>query len=298
MRVLVTGVTGQIGGALVSRLAGSVAVISANRQTLDLAAPAQIVSRLDAINPDLIINPAAYTAVDLAEDERDLAFLVNAESPGAMARWAAPRNVPLVQLSTDYVFDGSGERPWRETDAPNPLSAYGESKLAGETAVREAGGPHLVVRTSWVYAATGKNFLRTMARLAAEREELRVVADQVGAPTSAALIADALATIVVNHARELPQRFAAAEGLVHLAAAGVTSWHGFATAIVDGLRARNVVLRTQRIIPIRADEYPTRAKRPLNSRLDLSRIGRIFGLSPPNWAVVLEPELDPVAAGV
>jgi hypothetical protein len=164
MRILMTGVTGQVGGALVSRLAGKHAVVAADRDTLDLSRPAAIAVRLDELNPDLIVNPAAYTAVDQAEDERDLAFTVNAESPGAMARWAAARGVPIVHLSTDYVFDGSGERAWREDDAPRPLSVYSAIMLAGETAVRGAGGPHLVVRTLWVYAATGKNFLRTIAR--------------------------------------------------------------------------------------------------------------------------------------
>src|ERR1700678_3356102 len=162
MRILMTGVTGQVGGALVSRLAGKHAVVAADRDTLDLSRPAAIAVRLDELNPDLIVNPAAYTAVDQAEDERDLAFTVNAESPGAMARWAAARGVPIVHLSTDYVFDGSGERAWREDDAPRPLSVYSAIMLAGETAVRGAGGPHLVVRTLWVYAATGKNFLRTI----------------------------------------------------------------------------------------------------------------------------------------
>src|SRR5450432_2225690 len=243
MRILVTGVTGQVGGTLVSRLTGQHIVIAAARDGLDLSRPAAIAKRLDELAPEFIVNPAAYTAVDQAEDERDLAFTVNAESPGAIAGWAAARNVPLVHLSTDYVFDGSGERPWREDDEPHPLSIYGASKLAGETAVRGAGGAHLIVRTSWVYAAMGKNFLRTIARLAGERTELKIVADQLGAPTSADVIADAIARILSEDEGALPKRFAAAGGVVPLAAAGTTSWHGFAVAIVEGLKARHVAIK-------------------------------------------------------
>src|SRR5215831_12380060 len=196
MRILVTGVTGQVGGALVGRLRNVATVVAADRSTLDLSRPGEIASRLDEIAPDLIVNSAAYTDVDRAECERELAFVVNAASPGAMARWAARREVPLVSLSTDYVFDGSGERPWQEDDAACPLSVYGESKLAGEMEVRRAGGPHLIVRTSWVYAAGGRNFLRAISSRARECTELNVVADQVGAPTSAAIVADALARIL------------------------------------------------------------------------------------------------------
>jgi dTDP-4-dehydrorhamnose reductase len=292
MRILVTGVTGQVGGALVSRLSGQHTVIAAARDTLDLSRPAAIARRLDELAPDVIVNPAAYTAVDQAEDERDLAFTINAESPAAMGRWTAARGVPLVHLSTDYVFDGSGERAWREDDEPRPLAVYGASKLAGETAVRDAGGPHLVVRTSWVYAATGKNFLRTIVRLAGERPELRIVADQVGAPTPADVIADGIACILSEDASALSKRFAAAGGLVHLATAGATSWHGFAVAIVEGLKARHVTTKVERVIPIRTEDYPTKAVRPRNSRLDLGRLARIFGVVTPGWAVALDPVLN------
>src|SRR5271154_6104848 len=190
---------------------------------LDLSRPEAIADQLDGIAPDVIVNPAAYTAVDQAEDEGDLAFLVNVEAPGVMARWAARRSVPLVHLSTDYVFDGGGDRPWREDDEPRPLSVYGGSKLAGERAVRGAAGPHLLVRTSWVYAATGKNFLRTITRLAGQRTELKVVSDQIGAPTSARVIAGVIDCILDGDASELQRRFSAANGLVHLATAGHTS---------------------------------------------------------------------------
>jgi dTDP-4-dehydrorhamnose reductase len=268
-------------------------VIAANRDLLDLSRPTAIVGRLDALAPDFIINPAAYTAVDRAEDEHELAHRVNAEAPGAMAQWAAGRGVPLIHFSTDYVFDGSGTRPWREDDPTGPLSVYGASKLAGEEAVRAAGGPHLIVRTSWVYAAQGANFLRTIARLARERTELRIVADQFGAPTSARLIADAVAGIIDGGS--LADRLAVAGGLVHLAAAGETSWHGFATAIVAGLRARGVALAATRIVPIATADFPAKAKRPANSRLDLARLENVFRIGPPAWDAALAAELDRMA---
>jgi dTDP-4-dehydrorhamnose reductase len=296
MRILVTGVTGQVGGALVSSLAGRHEVVAAARDTLDLSRPATIADRLDELAPEVIVNPAAYTAVDQAEDERDLAFAVNAEAPGVIARWAAAHGVPLVHLSTDYVFDGGGERPWREDDEPRPLSAYGASKLAGETAVRGAGGPHLVVRTSWVYAATGKNFLRTIVRLAGERPELRIVADQIGAPTPADVIADGIAGVLSSNAAALPERFAAAGGVVHLATVGTTSWHGFAVAIVDALKVRGAAktggVKTERVIAIRTEDYPTKAVRPRNSRLDLGRLAQVFGIVTPNWTAALDPVLN------
>ncbi len=295
MRILVTGATGQVGGALVETLADR-SVIAAGRRDLDLARPRTIGAALDRLRPDLIVNAAAFTAVDRAEDERALAFTVNAEAPGAIARWAKARAVPLVHVSTDYVFDGRGSRPWREDDAPRPLSVYGASKLAGEDAIRAAGGAHLIVRTQWVYAATGTNFLRTIARLARERQELRVVADQYGAPTPARLIAAAVAAIIrPDGAAALAARFAAAGGLVHVAAGGETTWHGFAAAIVEGLRARGVTLAVEAVVPIGSADYPAKAARPANCRLDLARAQAVFGLSPPPWREALAPELDRLA---
>ena len=219
-------------------------MIAANRDLLDLSRPTAIVGRLDALAPDFIINPAAYTAVDRAEDDRELAFRINAEAPSAIARWAAARAVPLLHFSTDYVFDGLGERPWREDDRTGPLSAYGASKLAGEDAIRTAGVPHLIVRTSWVYAAKGANFLRTIARLASERKELRIVADQCGAATSAEVIADAVGVIIAGSGATLAERFAAADGLLNVAASGETSWYGYAVAIVEGLKTHGPVSYT------------------------------------------------------
>lgn len=292
MRFLVTGISGQIGKEAARRCADLGDVVASDRATLDLSQPSRLAAKLDALQPDVIINSAAYTAVDRAEDERELAFIVNAESPGVMATWAAERGVPFVQLSTDYVFDGSGERPWREDDPVAPLSAYGASKLAGEESVRAAGGPHLIVRTSWIYAARGANFLLTISRLARERQELRVVVDQVGAPTSAAFVAETLATIVRRNLADLPSALAAGGGVVHVAAAGQTSWHGFASAIVAGLRRRGVALAVQNLVPIPSKEYPTKAVRPLNSRLDLSRLRDTYGVSPEPWETLLERELD------
>jgi dTDP-4-dehydrorhamnose reductase len=292
MRILVTGVTGQVGGALVPRLKPFGTVISHDKSSLDLARPETIAAVLDRDAPDLVINPAAYTAVDQAETEPELAMRINAEAPGAMARWAASHRVPLIHFSTDYVYDGRGERPWNEDDVTRPLSVYGQSKLAGEHAIRAAGGVCLIVRTSWVYAARGKNFMRTIARLALERKELRVVGDQIGAPTSAALIADSVAAMVADGLDRLRERAAVARGLVHVCASGETSWHGFASAIANGLRQRGVRLAVEKIIAIRSDEYPMRATRPHNSRLDLTRLRTIFGITPPPWEAALAPELD------
>jgi dTDP-4-dehydrorhamnose reductase len=277
-------------------LARKATLVPATRIELDLSQGDSIPPTLDRIAPDLIINPAAYTAVDRAEDERDLAYQINGEAPGHIARWAAHNRVPLIHLSTDYVYDGSGERPWRENDVTGPLSVYGASKLAGEDAIRAANAPHLIVRTSWVYAAKGTNFLRTIARLATEHPELRIVADQIGAPTSAQVIANAIAKIVMTYASDLAGRFAAADGLVHLATAGETSWHGFAGAIVEGLKARGTPLKVRSIVPIRAQDYPTRAKRPANSRLDLARLQQVFGIVTPAWQDPLVVELDALAA--
>ncbi len=270
--------------------------MAAGRKELNLAQPDQIASALYRIAADLIVNPAAYTAVDRAEDERQLAFRINAEAPGAIASWAAGKRVPLIHFSTDYVFDGSAKRPWREDDNAGPLSVYGASKFAGENAVRSAGGPHLIVRTSWVYAATGSNFLRTIVRLAREREELRIVADQFGAPTSARLIANAIAGIIMVSGAQLAERFAASGSLVNLSASGETSWHGFATAIVEGLRARGVTLAVKGIAPIRTEDYPTKAKRPANSCFDLTRLRQVFGIETPRWEEALMAELDRLAS--
>jgi dTDP-4-dehydrorhamnose reductase len=296
MRILLTGASGQVGSALLPLLRTRGTVLAPTEMDFDLSKPAAVAALLDELKPDFIVNPAAYTAVDKAEDEVDLAMLINAEAPGAIARWAAASNVPLVHFSTDYVFDGSGDRAWREDDLPGPLSVYGRSKLAGEEAVRRSGAPHLVVRTAWVYAAKGANFMRTMVRLARERETLRVVADQLGTPTSARSIAAALIGIIDQGISDLPAAFARGGGVVHLTNSGSTSWHGFASAIVDGLRGRRVALKATEVVAITTADYPTRAVRPANSRLELTRLQTVYGLSPLAWQEALAMELDAFVA--
>jgi dTDP-4-dehydrorhamnose reductase len=290
MRVLLTGVSGQVGGALLAPLSNWGTVHAPVRSDLDLGRPADIRPFLDDLSPDLIVNPAAYTAVDRAEDEPELAFRVNAESPRQMAEWAALHDVPLIHFSTDYVFDGSGKSAWREDSAAAPLSVYGRSKLAGEEAIRAAAAPSLTIRTSWVYASHGRNFVVTIARLAAERPELRVVCDQFGAPSSARAIAAAVTKIVAAGLPALRSRVRSCNTL-HIACAGETSWFGFAEAIVDGLQRRGRDLMAKRVIPVGSDDYPTRAVRPRNSRLDLTRARDIFSIAMPTWQSALEIEL-------
>jgi dTDP-4-dehydrorhamnose reductase len=292
VRILLTGTTGQVGGALCRPLADLGEVIPVNRTQLDLSRPETIAEALDLLKPDLVVNPAAYTAVDRAEDERSLAFRVNADAPGAMALWAARHDVPLIHFSTDYVFDGSGNRPWRENDMPAPLSTYGESKLAGEVAVRDADGVHLIVRTSWVYSNNSSNFMLTIARLAAARKELRIVSDQFGAPTSARVIADAVTKILTPGEATLIDRLSRGCGVINISSSGETSWHGFAAAIVSGLEKRGIEVKTERVVPITTDQYPTKAMRPRNSRMDLGRLAEIFGVKTRSWRKALEVELD------
>lgn len=294
MNILLTGITGQVGGALHPRLAEFGAVIAPDRAKLDLARPSEIAGVLDRLTPDLIVNPAAYTAVDLAEDENELAHRINEAAPRALAEWAVRQQVPIIHFSTDYVFDGSGNRPWHEADPTGPLSVYGASKLGGELAIRETGCSHLIIRTSWVFASKGRNFLNTIIRLAHERSELRIVADQIGAPTSARAIADGVASILRgrNHRDELARSFEVADGLVHMSASGETSFHGFTTAIVERLRRRDIQLAVDKITAIDTKDFPTKAVRPLNCRLDKSRLAQAFGVTMQNWQDSLDAEMD------
>lgn len=266
MRVLVTGVTGQVGGALVARPApDGIEWIAAGRDRLDLSAPEAIAAAVDALAPDAVVNPAAYTAVDAAETDGETAFRVNRDGPAALAAACAARGIPLIHLSTDYVFDGTGTRPYRPDDPVAPLGVYGASKEAGERAIRGVLDDHVILRTAWVYAADGRNFVNTMLRVGAERDELRVVADQHGTPTPAGDIADAVATLLAAR-----RAGTAVRGTFHYTAAGETTWHGFAEAIFR--RAEKHWGRRPAVHPIATADYPTPAKRPAYSVLDNSAL--------------------------
>lgn len=275
--ILIFGANGQVGRALSAALGPACAALS--REQADLADEGAVESALSAHAPRAVINAAAFTAVDAAETEVEAAHAVNAVAPAIMARYCAGRGIPFVHFSTDYVFDGSGSTPWREEDAPAPLGVYGAGKRAGEEAVRASGGKYLIFRTSWVYDAEGKNFFTTMMRLAREREELRVVNDQHGAPTYAPHLAAAALS-------GLEQACSMAEfpsGIYHLAAAGETTWHGFAEAIFSAARARGDALKIRRVQAISTAEYPLPAARPANSRLDCGKAKRVLGIALPSW---------------
>lgn len=281
MKILVTGYSGQVACELQMSLADAGEVMALGRDRLDLAKPDDIRQHVRALTPDLIINAAAHTAVDLAETEPDVAFAINATAPGVLAEEAAVLGVPLIHYSTDYVFDGEKDGAYTEDDIPNPLGVYGRSKLAGEQAIQAVGGEHLILRTSWVYSLHGRNFLLTMQRLLQERDELRVVSDQIGAPTWAGSIAQATAQLVRQW-----QAGTRAWGVYHCTAQGETSWFGFASAIADHLRAEGKPCA--RLLPIPSSEYPTPARRPLNSRLDCSKLTRDWQVRLPDWRDGLE----------
>lgn len=277
MKILITGQHGQVSQALQAHLQGLGELMVLGSKQLDLAKPDQIREQIRAHRPDLIINAAAHTAVDQAESEPDAAFAINAIAPSILAQEAKALGIPLIHYSTDYVFDGSKPAPYNEADTPNPLSVYGQSKLAGEQAIAAAGGQYLILRTSWVYSNQGKNFLLTMQRLLQEKPQMRIVADQIGAPTWAGTIA--------GSTRALIERWLAGEagewGIYHLTAQGETSWFGFAQAIGEHLHADGKACAELEAIPSSA--YPTPAKRPLNSRLDCSRLQQQWHVSQPHW---------------
>lgn len=298
MRVLLLGGDGQVGHELRRSLAalgevvvttrsGRLAVDGSACETLDLAQADAIEPLLRRVRPDHVVNATAYTAVDRAESERELAFAVNAQAPARLAELCSADGIGLVHYSTDYVFDGNGTRPYLESDPTGPLSVYGESKLAGEDAIRASGASHLILRTAWVYATHGHNFLRTMLRLGAERDELRVVADQHGSPTPAWLLADAAATVLGQGIVE--------SGVRHIVAGGQTSWHGFAEAIFAEAQARGLIERRPQVLPITTADYPTPARRPNYSVLDTSRLQAEYGLSIPQWRDALKTTLDAAA---
>ncbi|MGJ7551432.1 dTDP-4-dehydrorhamnose reductase [Pseudomonas alloputida] len=281
MKILVCGHNGQVAQALQAQLAGLGELHVLGRDQLDLARPEALREPLRQLAPQLIINAAAHTAVDQAETEPDLAFAINAESPRVLAEEAVRLGAPLIHYSTDYVFDGEKALPYTELDRPNPLGVYGRSKLAGEQAIAAVDGEHLILRTSWVYSLYGRNFLLTMQRLLQEKPQLRVVNDQIGAPTWATTIA--VATRALIERWQAGQR--GAWGTYHLTAQGETSWFGFAQAIGEQLKARG--LPSAELLPIPSSEYPTPARRPANSRLDCSRLAREWDVHLPHWQQAL-----------
>lgn len=283
--ILVTGVNGQVGFELLRSLQGLGRVVACDRSMLDLSDLDRVRSVVRELKPSIIVNPAAYTAVDKAETDVDAARRLNAEVPRAFAEEAARLGAALVHYSTDYVFDGTKEGAYVETDATNPQNVYGLTKLEGEQAIAATGCAHVILRTSWVYGRRGKNFLLTMLKLGSERPELRVVADQVGAPTWSKTIATATAHIAAQAlAADDADWWAQRSGVYHFTSAGATSWHGFAEAIF----AQAMGERAPRVLPIPASDYPVPAKRPSNSRLSHDKLTEAFGLRLPDWADALK----------
>lgn len=297
MTILLLGANGQVGHELRRSLAPLGNIVATTRsgelpdggrcEVADFDRPDTLADLVRRVAPVVVVNAAAYTAVDKAEDDEAAAYRANAEAPDILSRACAEHGIPFLHYSTDYVFDGQGTHPYREDQATAPLGVYGASKLAGENAVRQVGDGHLILRTAWVYGGRGHNFLRTMLRLGAERDELRVVADQHGTPTPAYLIADVTADLLRNSA--------APRGTFHLTAAGETSWHGFATAILDGAAERGLIPRAPRVVPITTADFPTRAKRPAYSRLDIAALESVLGQPMPDWRSGLDHVLDQMA---
>jgi len=289
VKILLLGKGGQVGWELQRSLAplGEIIALDVDTHGLcgDLSDLAGIAATIRTVAPDIIVNAAAHTAVDKAESEPELVRTINAAAPGVLAQEAKKLGALLVHYSTDYVFDGSGDKPWQETDAASPLSIYGATKLEGEQLIRQAGCKHLIFRTSWVYAARGGNFARTMLRLAAERDSLSVIDDQIGAPTGADLLAD-----VTAHAIRAVQQRPEHCGLYNLVAGGETSWHGYAGFVLDFARSAGVPLKVapEAIKAVTTGEFKTAAKRPLNSRLDCGKLKKNFGLELPDWKMGVE----------
>lgn len=284
MKILLFGKGGQVGWELQRSLAPLGELVALDFDSTDFCGdfthPEALAETVRAVRPDVIVNAAAHTAVDKAESEPELARTINATAPGVLAREAATLGAWLVHYSTDYVFDGSGGRPWKETDTPAPLNVYGQTKLEGERLIAQHCLKHLILRTSWVYAARGGNFAKTMLRLAKEREHLTVIDDQFGAPTGAELLADTTA-----HAVRYLQQHPEHAGLYHLAAAGETTWHGYAKQILTIAKTAGVTFKASETVvqPVSSSAFATLARRPQNSRLDTTKFQRTFGLELPIW---------------
>jgi dTDP-4-dehydrorhamnose reductase len=306
MKILLLGANGQVGFELQRTLAALGEVIPATRsgrlpggavcETVDLTDADQLRALCARTAPRLIVNAAAHTAVDRAEDEEALATRANGVAPGVLGEWAATQGAAVVHYSTDYVFDGQGSRPYREDDATAPLGAYGRSKLAGEQALAASGAAFLNFRTAWVYGPRGANFLRTMLRLARERDRLTVVADQRGAPTPARLIATVTAAALTRWLAWDAARQQASAGHYHLVSAGDCSWHEFATAIMAQALAAGLIAKAPEVAPIASADYPTRARRPLFSVMDTARLREMFGLHLPDWRDGLRDVIGELAA--
>ena len=288
MHILLFGKDGQLGRELQRSLAPLGTLTAWGRETADFSKPESLAARVIAAQPDVIVNAAAYTAVDKAESEPELAHAINAAAPAALAQAALVLGSRLIHYSTDYVFDGLGTTPWTENAATNPQNVYGASKLAGEQAITASGCDHFIFRTSWVYAEEGGNFAKTMLRLALERDALSVIDDQVGAPTDAGWLADMTAEAILRQAEQLTVRTGPVEvpsGIYHAACAGEVSWHGYASYLVAKARAMGfpVKVSPEAIRAVPSSAFPTPARRPLNSRLDCSKLERTFGVTPPPW---------------
>lgn len=298
MKLLVTGATGQVGWELARSLMPLGKAIALDRARCDLSRPETLPPLIRDIRPDVIVNAAAYTAVDKAEQEESLATVINGTSVGVLAEEAKKIGALLVHYSTDYVFDGTKAEPYVEDDVPNPINAYGRSKLVGEVAIRAVDGAYIILRTTWVYAARGNNFVRTILRLAREREEINIVADQFGAPTSARVIADVTSHVVRQAQQTQTTGYATYHDTYHLTADGATHWHDFAKTIVKDARQFGLLdpKRLLRINPICTDDYPLPATRPMNSLLNNQKLRDRFGIATPVWQQGLQCVLQEVSS--
>ncbi|MCK4706055.1 MAG: dTDP-4-dehydrorhamnose reductase [Gammaproteobacteria bacterium] len=287
MKILLFGKNGQVGWELNRSLLPLGEVVALGREDADFSKPDSLRKHVKEINPDIIVNAVAYTTVDKAEENEELANIINGVSPGVLAEEAIKINALLVHYSTDYVFDGTKKSPYVETDEPNPINAYGRTKLAGEQAIQSSGCDYFIFRTSWVYASRGNNFLLTILKLAKEREELSIVADQIGSPTAARLIAETSVLCLYQAMKEKKAGLFTSD-LYHLTASGFTSWHGFASEIVSAEnKALDLQLKVKNIKKIPTADYPAPANRPMNSQLSLLKLERVFSVNMPNWQQAL-----------